>query len=161
MEFVLDTLQTTVSTHDKSLRGRWNQLADRTSALLGESLLVLVARLGIAGFFFTAGRSKVEGFLTVSPATLELFRTDYALPFISPGLAAHMAAYAEHLFPLLLVVGLFSRLSALALLGMTAVIQVFLFPGDWPTHLVLAGLLLIIIARGAGTLSLDRRFNLR
>ncbi|NWE37110.1 DoxX family protein, partial [Pseudomonas gingeri] len=107
----MDTLQTTVSTHDKSLRGRWNQLADRTSALLGESLLVLVARLGIAGFFFTAGRSKVEGFLTVSPATLELFRTDYALPFISPGLAAHMAAYAEHLFPLLLVVGLFSRMS--------------------------------------------------
>jgi len=83
------------------------------------------------------------------------------LPVISPELAAHLSTYSEHLFPLLLVLGLFTRLSALALLGMTFVIEVFVYPDAWPTHLSWAGLLLIIIARGAGALSLDRRLGIR
>ena len=70
-----------------------------------------------------------------------------------------MAAYAEHLFPVLLVLGLFSRFSAFALLGMTTVIEVFVYPDAWPTHLSWAGLLLIIIGRGAGKLSLDQRLR--
>ena len=64
------------------------------------------------------------------------------MPLIPPELAAHLATYAEHLFPLLLVLGLFTRLSAVALLGMTAVIQIFVYPDAWPTHLSWAGLLL-------------------
>jgi len=67
-----------------------------------------------------------------------------------------MAAGAEHLFPVLLVLGLFTRLSAAALLGMTLVIQTFVYPDAWPTHLSWAGLMLPIIALGGGRFSLDR-----
>jgi len=69
--------------------------------------------------------------------------------------AAHAATYSEHLFPILLVMGLFTRFSALALFGMTAVIEIFVYPDAWPTHLSWAGLLLPLIARGGGDLSLD------
>ncbi|WP_194791913.1 DoxX family protein [Pseudomonas sp. UFMG81] len=143
------------------LRQHWNQLAERLQGLLSDSVLCLVARLGIAAIFFLSGRTKVEGLLTITPSTYELFQSDYALPLVSPWLAAHLATYAEHLFPLLLVLGLFTRLSALALLGMTTVIEVFVYPDAWPTHLSWAGLLLLLIGRGAGALSLDRLLRLR
>ncbi|EPL16112.1 DoxX family protein [Pseudomonas sp. CF161] len=146
---------------DKSLLGLWNRAASRLGQLIGDSSLVLVARLSIAAIFFMSGRTKVSGLLTITPSTYELFRTEYALPLISPEWAAHLSAYSEHLFPVLLVMGLFTRLSALALLGMTVVIEVFVYPDAWPTHLSWAGLLLLIIARGAGSLSLDRRLGIR
>lgn len=111
--------------------------------------------------FFMSGRTKVEGLLSITPSTYELFQSEYALPLVSPWLAAHLATYAEHLFPLLLVLGLFTRLSALALLGMTTVIEVFVYPDAWPTHLSWAGLLLLLVAKGAGALSLDRVLRLR
>jgi putative oxidoreductase len=117
--------------------------------------------VSIAAIFFISGRTKVEGFLTITPSTYELFRTEYALPFLSPDVAAHIATYSEHLFPVLLLLGLVTRLSALALLGMTVVIQIFLYPDAWPTHLSWAGLLLLIVARGAGALSLDRRLRIK
>ncbi|SHM80609.1 putative oxidoreductase [Pseudomonas asturiensis] len=139
----------------------WNSLADRMHRLINDSALALVARISIAAIFIMSGRTKVEGFLTITDSTYELFRTEYNLPLISPELAAHLSAYAEHLFPVLLILGLFSRLSALALLGMTLVIEIFVYPDAWPTHLSWIGLLLIIIAKGAGTLSLDRRFGIR
>ena len=82
--------------------------------------------------------------------------TNTSLPLLSPEIAAHAAAYAEHLFPVLLVVGLFTRIAALALLVMTAVIQFFVYPDAWPTHLSWAGLLLYLAGRGAGPISLDR-----
>ena len=106
--------------------------------------------------FFQSGRTKVEGLLTITDATYQLFRTDYALPFMNPVVAAHVAAYSEHLFPILLVLGLLTRPAALALLGMTSVIEIFVYPDAWPTHLSWAGLLLPLIALGAGPLSLDR-----
>lgn len=143
------------------LRQRWNQVAGGLQRLLGESFLCLVARLGIASVFFMSGRTKVEGLLTLTPSTFDLFQTEYALPLISPHLAAYLATYAEHLFPILLVLGLFTRLSALALLGMTTVIEIFVYPDAWPTHLSWAGLLLLLIARGAGGWSLDRLLRLR
>lgn len=143
------------------LRHHWNRLADRLQRLLGDNLLCLVARFGIASVFFLSGRTKVEGLLTITPSTYELFRSEYTLPLLSPWLAAHLATYAEHLFPLLLVLGLLTRLSALALLGMTIVIEVFVYPDAWPTHLTWAGLLLLLIARGGGALSLDRLLKLR
>ena len=78
---------------------------------------------------------------------------------IQPELAAYAATYSEHLFPILLVLGLFTRFSAAALLGMTLVIQIFVYPDAWPTHLSWAGLLLPLIALGGGKLSLDRLSN--
>lgn len=123
--------------------------------LLPGSLLLLVARLGVAGVFFMSGRTKVDGILHIKDSTYTLFETDYKLPLIPPHIAAHAAAYSEHLFPILLVLGLFSRVGALALLGMTTVIEVFVYPDAWPTHLSWAGLLLPIIARGGGAWSLD------
>lgn len=144
-----------------TLLGRWNDLVARLQPLISDSLLSLIARFSIAAIFFMSGRTKVTGFLTLTPGTYDLFRTDYKLPFVPPEIAAHVAAYSEHLFPLLLVLGLFSRLSAAALLGMTTVIEVFVYPDAWPTHLSWAGLLLIVIGRGAGKLSLDRVFGIR
>lgn len=143
------------------LRQRWNRLAEQVQALLVDSVLCLVARLGIASIFFLSGRTKVEGLLTLTPSTYDLFQSEYALPWVSPYLAAHIATYSEHLFPLLLVFGLFTRLSALALLGMTLVIEIFVYPDAWPTHLSWAGLLLLLIARGAGKLSLDWALKIR
>jgi putative oxidoreductase len=83
------------------------------------------------------------------------------LTMLSPELGAHLAAYAEHFFPLLLVLGLFTRGAALALLGMTAVIQVFVYPDAWATHLTWAALLLYLVGRGGGALALDRRLGIR
>ncbi|MEO4012262.1 DoxX family protein [Pseudomonas rossensis] len=157
----MDTINTRSPAADNSLRGLWNRFATRLGNLISDSFLVLVARIAIAAIFFMSGRTKVSDVLTITPSTYELFRTEYALPVISPELAAHLSTYSEHLFPLLLVLGLFTRLSALALLGMTFVIEVFVYPDAWPTHLSWAGLLLIIIARGAGALSLDRRLGIR
>jgi putative oxidoreductase len=136
------------------------RLADLLTHLTPHDLLALVCRIAIAAIFFLSGRTKVEGFLTVTPGAVELFRTEYALPWIPPDIAAHMAAYAEHLFPLLLVLGLFTRLSALALLGMTLVIQCFVYPSAWPTHLSWAALLLYLAGRGAGRWALDRVIGL-
>tara|TARA_Y100000782_G_scaffold115367_1_gene157322 strand:- start:2560 stop:2934 length:375 start_codon:yes stop_codon:yes gene_type:complete len=124
-------------------------------------MLGLVARLAIAAVFFYSGRTKVSGVLTIKPSTFSLFETEYALPLLSPYLAAHLATYAEHLFPLLLVLGLLARLSALALLGMTLVIQLFVYPDAWPTHLTWIGLMLVVIGRGAGRWSADRMLGIR
>ena len=125
-------------------------------SLLPERLLLLVARLAIAAVFFLSGRTKVEGLLTITDGTYELFRTDYALPLVKPEIAAHAATYSEHLFPILLVLGLATRPAALALLGMTTVIEIFVYPDAWPTHLSWAGLLLPLIAKGGGAWSIDR-----
>ena len=130
--------------------------ATTAERLLPLSLLLLVQRLGIAAVFFMSGRTKVDGLLTVNDTAFELFRTDYALPLVKPELAAYAATYSEHLFPLLLVLGLFTRFSATALLVMTAVIEIFVYPDAWPTHLSWAGLLLPLIALGGGKLSLVR-----
>ncbi|MEO7814546.1 MAG: DoxX family protein [Sphingomicrobium sp.] len=121
-----------------------------------ESAMLLLARLGIAAVFFQSGRTKVEGLLTITDGTYELFRTEYALPLVDPVVAAHAATYSEHLFPILLVLGLLTRPAALALLGMTTVIEIFVYPEAWPTHLSWAALLLPLVVHGAGRWSIDR-----
>jgi putative oxidoreductase len=141
---------------DDGLRATWHRAAERLTRLVPHDLLAVATRLAIAAIFFLSGRTKVEGFLTLTPSAYELFRTEYKLPLLPPELAAHLAAYAEHLFPVLLVLGLFTRLSAMALLGMTLVIQVFVYPDAWPTHLSWAALLLYLVGRGGGALTLDR-----
>jgi len=134
----------------------FNRLAELAGRLLPETMLLLVARFGIAAVFFQSGRTKVEGWLTITDSTHYLFETDYKLPFVPPELAAPMATYAEHLFPILLVLGLGTRFAALGLLGMTTVIEVFVYPDAWPTHLSWAAILLPLIAKGGGAISLDR-----
>ncbi len=158
----MDTLHTTSATPTSRGLQHWNRLAGwLQQRLISDSMLSLVARLAIAAVFFYSGRTKVSGFLTIKPSTFSLFETEYALPLLSPHLTAHLATYAEHLFPLLLVLGLLARLSALALLAMTLVIQFFVYPDAWPTHLTWIGLMLVIIGRGAGHWSADRMLGIR
>jgi len=118
-------------------------------------VVALVARLAIASVFWRSGQTKVQG-LTIKEETFLLFREEYQVPLLPPDVAAYIATAFEHVFPVLLVIGLASRFSALALLGMTMVIQLFVYPSGWPQHLLWSGLLLLIIARGPGALSLDR-----
>ncbi len=133
-----------------------DRVADMLAAALPLSFLLLIQRLGVAAIFFLSGRTKVSGWFTVTDEAVELFRSEYALPLLSPEVAAHAAALAEHVFPVLLVLGLGTRYAALALLGMTLVIQIFVYPDAWPTHLSWAGLLLPLIALGGGRVALDR-----
>lgn len=144
------------SEYGSGLSGIYARLCTLAEKLLPPSVLLLVARFGVAAIFFLSGRTKVEGWFTLTDSTFYLFETDYALPFIPPVPAAYMATISEHLFSILLVLGLFTRASAVALLGMTLVIQVFVYPDAWPTHLSWAGLMLPLIAYGGGRWSLDR-----
>jgi putative oxidoreductase len=128
---------------------------ERLSAAIPDALLLLTARLGIAGIFFLSGRSKVEGWLTITDGTYELFRTEYSLPLVPPEIAAVAATLAEHGLSILLVLGLLTRLSAAGLFGMTLVIQIFVYPDAWSTHLSWAAILLPLITRGGGAWSLD------
>jgi putative oxidoreductase len=137
-------------------RAPFDLLAKTAELLLPLSLLLLVQRLAIAAVFFMSGRTKVDGLLTVNDTAFELFRSDYALPFVKPEIAAYAATYSEHLFPILLILGLFTRASAGALLVMTLIIEIFVYPDAWPTHLSWAGLLLPLLAFGGGKLSLDQ-----
>jgi putative oxidoreductase len=126
--------------------------------------IALLARIAMAGVFWRSGQTKVSGW-HVTDSAVYLFRTEYKLPVIDPWLAAHIAAFSEHLFPVLLVIGLASRLSALALLGMTLVIEIFVYPDAWPVHGTWAACFLFVIARGPGAFSLDhliaKRFGSR
>ena len=117
-------------------------------------LCALALRIFPAAVFWQSGQTKVEGW-TVSASAIYLFREEYKLPLIDPVIAAHLAAFAEHFFPLLLVIGLATRLSALALLAMTLVIQIFVYPGAWPTHGTWIACFLVLIAQGPGIVSLD------
>jgi putative oxidoreductase len=119
-----------------------------------QSFISLAARIFPTAVFWMSGQTKVDGF-HVTDNAIALFRDEYKLPLIDPALAANIAAFSEHFFPVLLVIGLASRLSALALLGMTAVIEIFVYPDAWPTHGVWATCFLVVIARGPGIISLD------
>jgi putative oxidoreductase len=134
----------------------YRRAGDLAGRLLPQDLLLLIARFGVASVFFLSGRTKVDGVLHITGSTYSLFETDYRLPFVPPWYAAHAATYSEHLFPILLTLGLFSRVGALGLFCMTATIEIFVYPDAWPTHLSWAGLLLPIIALGGGKWSLDR-----
>ena len=133
-----------------------------------ETLIAFVARFSIAAVFWQSGQTKVQNFALnvvsgefqlgwprLSDSAVALFQDEYKLPLIAPEIAAPLAATAEHLFPFLLLIGLATRFSALALLGMTLVIQVFVYPDAYPTHGTWAALLLYLAARGPGALSVD------
>jgi len=123
------------------------------------ALVALAARIFPAAVFWQSGQTKVEGF-RIADSTFFLFANEYKVPLIPPDVAAYIATIAEHVFPVLLVIGLFTRLSALALLIMTLVIQTFVYPTAWVTHGLWAGAFLVLMARGPGALSLDHWFGL-
>lgn len=135
-------------------------LRTRITAAIPEWPLALLLRLGIATPFFLSGRTKVEGLVTLSDNTRYLFAEEYRVPLLPPDVAAILATGAEHLLPVLLVAGLMTRPAALGLLAMTLVIQLFVVPTGWPTHLLWAGPLIYLIARGPGAASLDRLLKL-
>jgi len=139
----------------------FDRLADIAGKALPDDVLTLVARIGIASVFWLSGRTKVDGALHITDSTYSLFSDEYALPLIPSDIAAPMATYAEHLFSILLLLGLLTRLSSLAFLGMTLVIEIFVYPDAWSTHLSWAGLLLLILAKGGGRFSLDRALGIR
>ncbi|WP_414710015.1 DoxX family protein [Pseudorhodoplanes sp.] len=117
-------------------------------------LVALIARISMAAVFWRSGQTKLDGW-HVSDSAILLFRDEYRLPLIDPTLAACLATFAEHLFPILLVLGLATRFAALALLVMTLVIEVFVYPDAWPTHGTWAACFLILMAQGPGKVSLD------
>jgi len=135
---------------------------DRAVAFVGgaavQDLLLLFTRVVLAGIFWRSARTKVDegSWFSISDTTYYLFAEEYAGVPLPSDFAAVLATVSEHVFPILLVLGLFTRFSALALLGMTMVIQIFVYPEAWwSVHAVWAVLALILITRGGGRLSLD------
>jgi putative oxidoreductase len=115
------------------------------------ALLALPLRLAVATVFWNSAMAKLANWET----TLFLFEDEYQVPILPPELAANMALAIELTAPILLILGLFTRLAAVVLLAMTTVIQVFVYPGSWPTHIQWAAMLLVLLCRGAGGISLD------
>lgn len=136
----------------------YDAVVARLSGPIGRALALFATRLSLAGIFWRAGRSKVEegSWLNISDATYFLFENEYSGVPLPADWAAIMATTMEHMLPILLVLGLFTRLSALGLLGMTMVIQIFVYPEAWwSVHMIWASLCLILITHGAGPWSLD------
>jgi putative oxidoreductase len=132
------------------------------------SFIALLGRIAIGGVFWKSGQTKIEGLAIdivggqfqlgwprLSPSAIDLFRDEYALPVLPPDVAATLAATGEHILPLLLLLGLGTRFAALGLLGMTLVIQFLVYPAAWPTHGTWAAVLLWLMARGPGVVSID------
>ena len=137
------------------------------------SMIALFLRVVAAHPFFVSGQTKIEGPTigreifgldltmqiptSIRGATFALFADEYKLPFLSPNAAACVTTAMEFVLPLLLLLGLLTRLSALGLLAMTMVIQIFVYPDAWWTaHAYWVALLIVLIARGPGAVSLDR-----
>ena len=115
------------------------------------AVLALPLRLAVATVFWNSGVSKLANWDTA----IALFTDEYRVPLLPPELAAYMAASIELSMPVLLVLGLLTRPAAVVLLGMTAVIEIFVYPQAWPTHIQWAAMLLVLLCRGAGAISLD------
>ncbi len=136
----------------------YDRLVTAISAPWAESLALLFVRVVLAGVFWRSGQTKLGdgGWFTLSDTTWELFRTEYSGVPLPSDLAAVLATSAEHLFPVLLVLGLFTRGAALALLGMTLVIQIFVYPDAWwPEHSLWTALAVMLIVRGGGRMAID------
>src|SRR5712671_1004230 len=139
-----------------SVSRRWPLLAiiENSIGLLDRvpyALLALPLRIGAATVFWNSAMTKLANWDT----TIELFTDEYKLPLLPPEFAATLALSLELTTPVLLVLGLLTRAAALVLLGMTTVIEIFVYPQAWPTHIQWAAMLLVLLFRGAGTLSID------
>ena len=126
--------------------------ANAVMSRVPDGLLQLLARVAIAPTFFRSGQAKITGF-SVNDSTVFLFEHEFGMPF--PVLSAHLAALAENILPVLLVVGFATRLSALALFVMTIVIQIVAPQGFWTFHILWFAVLLYVVAKGPGQVSVD------
>ena len=129
-------------------------LVDRAIGLLDRVpywLMALPLRAAVATVFWNSAMAKLANWDT----TIELFTEEYKVPLLPPEIAANMALTIELAAPVLLVLGLLTRATALVLLGMTTVIEIFVYPQAWPTHIQWAAMLLVLLCRGAGALSID------
>lgn len=126
--------------------------ANAVMSRVPDGLLQLLARVAIAPTFFRSGQAKISGF-SVNDSTVFLFEHEFGMPF--PVLSAHLAALAENILPVLLVIGFATRLSALALFVMTIVIQIVAPQGFWTFHILWFAVLLYVVARGPGLISVD------
>lgn len=168
---------TTIPRTDAGIVAVLRRLRDATTRIPLDAV-ALLARFSIAAVFWKSGQTKIEGLAVdlidgrfefgwprVSDLAVELFREEYRVPLLAPQFAATAAAFAEHLLPLMLLFGLGTRLAALGLLGMTLVIQLFVYPDAYPTHGTWAAVLLYLLIFGPGRASLDawllRRFERR
>lgn len=136
----------------------YDKAAASLSGRIPEGLTLLFVRIAFGGIFWRSGQTKVADgtWFTLTDSTRELFRTEYAGVPLPPELAAPLANAAEHILPALLLAGLFTRLSALGLLGMTLTIQIFVYPDAWwPEHALWVALALVLVVRGGGLISLD------
>jgi putative oxidoreductase len=115
------------------------------------SLLAIPLRLAVATVFWNSAMAHLANWQT----TLALFQDDYKVPLLPADFAAYMAVAIELSAPVLLVLGLATRPVALVLLGMTSVIEIFVYPQAWPTHIQWAAMMLVLLCRGAGALSVD------
>ena len=115
------------------------------------SVLAIPLRFAVATVFWNSAMTKLANWDTA----IALFTDEYKVPLLPPELAAYMAATVELTTPVLLVLGLLTRPAALVLLGMTTVIEVFVYPEAWPTHIQWAAMLLVLLCRGPGKLSID------
>lgn len=120
-------------------------------------LLALPLRLAVATVFWNSAMTKLANWNTA----VELFAEEYKLPFLPPEFAATLAVSIELAAPVLLVLGFATRVAAFVLLGMTAVIEIFVYPQAWPTHVQWAAMLLVLLCHGAGSLSLDDAISRR
>jgi len=116
------------------------------------SALAIPLRLAVANVFWSSAQTKLADW----NATLQLFEDEYKVPLLPPDIAAYIGTSIELSTPVLLVLGLLTRPAALVLLGMTTVIEVFVYPLAWPTHIQWAAMLLVLLCRGAGAFSVDR-----
>lgn len=141
-----------------------DSLSEKIGQLVPEWSVALVARVAIFFVFWKSVQTKIDGlsfagqdfaFWSVTSTAKTLFAYEYALPLIPSDLAAYLATFGEFFFSLGLLFGLFTRLSALGLLLMVAVIQIFVYPNAWGLHLLWAGLLLYLVRNGGGKISLD------
>lgn len=167
----MNTLTSTEGPTTSGPTGRLTTLLHSVNSLMGRlpnTLLAFIARFSIAAVFWKSGQTKIEGLAIdivsgtftlgvprLSENAVFLFKEEYKLPLLSPELAAVLAALGEHILPVLILLGLATRLSALGLLVMTMVIQLFVYPDAYPTHGTWAAVLLYLMAHGPGKLSID------
>jgi putative oxidoreductase len=132
---------------------RFRDLANR----IPHSAIAVLARVAIATIFWRSAVTKVDQDYQVTDLTIALFQDEYLrnLPFLPAAPMAYLATALEFSMPALILVGLFTRLATLPLIGMAVFIQVFVYPASWPDHLVWVTLLGLLLARGPGAISLD------
>ena len=133
----------------------WLEAGRRLAERIPYSLVALVARVAVAAVFWRSALTKVDDSFLVKDKTFTLFEYEYQVPLLPAEIAAYLATYQELIGAVLLAIGLATRLTALAFIGMVAVIQFFVYPNGWPEHILWFALLFLLLARGPGALSLD------